>query len=174
MSRFNSTLDHVRVAAPCNVDWDSMIGNEQVRFCGQCQLNVYNLSEMTKQEAELLISRTEGRLCVRYYRRSDGSVITQNCPIGLRALQRRVSRIARAICSAVLTFFAGITAYGIADRFSLISRPQPAAETGAMVSEPEPEIPAHFAPVIMGKVVRVGTPKPAVQRRNGSSSRARR
>ena len=62
MTMFNHTLDHVRVAAPCNVDWDSMFGDERVRFCGQCKLNVYNLSEMSKTEAELLVARSEGRL----------------------------------------------------------------------------------------------------------------
>jgi hypothetical protein len=164
MSRFKSTLDHVRVAAPCDVDWDNMFGDEQVRFCGQCKLNVYNLSEMTKQEAELLVSRTEGRLCVRYYRRRDGSIITQNCPVGLRSLQRRVSRIAGAICTTVLSFFAGITAYGIADRFSLMSGRQSTALTGVMVLETKSETPPHFSPV-MGDIVLIEKPKPAVRRR---------
>ena len=108
MSRFKSNLDQVRVAAPCSVDWDSMFGNERVRFCGQCQLNVYNLSEMTRPEAERLIAQTEGRLCIRYYQRKDGSVITKNCPVGLAAIKRRLSRVATAIGSAALSFFAGI------------------------------------------------------------------
>ena len=70
MSRFNYPLDHVRIAAPCKADWQQMIGSERVRFCGQCKLNVYNLSSMTKTEAESLIAQTEGRLCVRFYRRT--------------------------------------------------------------------------------------------------------
>jgi hypothetical protein len=114
MSRFKNSLDQVRVAAPCNVGWESMFGNERVRFCGQCQLNVYNLSEMTKPEAERLISQTEGRLCIRYYQRKDGSVITQNCPVGLRAIKRRLSRVATAIGSSVLSFFAGVGVFIVA------------------------------------------------------------
>jgi hypothetical protein len=113
MARFKSKLDDVRVAAPCNVDWDAMYGNERVRFCDQCQLNVYNLSEMTRAEAERLIGNSEGRLCIRYYRRRDGSILTQNCPVGLRALKRRMSRIATAIGSTVLSFFAGLGVYGL-------------------------------------------------------------
>jgi hypothetical protein len=116
MAHFKSKLDNVRVAAPCNVDWDNMYGNERVRFCDQCQLNVYNLSEMTKTEAERLVGNAEGRLCVRYYRRRDGSILTQNCPVGLRALKRRMSRIATAIGSTVLSFFAGLGAYGLTGR----------------------------------------------------------
>ena len=79
-----------------------MIGDERARFCGQCELNVYNLSTMSTLEAESLIARTEGRLCVRYYRRKDGSIITQDCPVGLRRLKQRAARIKRAVASLVL------------------------------------------------------------------------
>ncbi len=101
-------LDHVKVASPCPADWDAMIGNERVRFCGQCQLNVYNLSGMSKREAEALVTNTEGRLCVRYFSRADGTILTKNCPVGLRALKRRASRVARATMSAVLGFLSGV------------------------------------------------------------------
>jgi hypothetical protein len=107
MSRFSNPLSKVRVASPCPADWDSMIGDERVRFCGQCELNVYNLSAMTKAQAENLIVRTEGRLCVRFYRRKDGSVLTQDCPVGLRALRQRMSRIRRSLVAGVLGFIAG-------------------------------------------------------------------
>jgi hypothetical protein len=92
-----------------------MMGNERVRFCGQCSLNVYNLSSMTRADAEHLIARTEGRLCVRFYRRRDGSIITKDCPVGLRALGRRVSYIAKAVVSLVLGLFAGL---GVHEAFS--------------------------------------------------------
>ena len=112
MARFRNTLDHVRIAAPCQADWDQMIGSERVRFCGQCSLSVYNLSGMTRSDAESLIARTEGRLCVRFYRRSDGSIITKDCPVGLRAIRRRVSYVAKAISSMVLGLFAGLGVHG--------------------------------------------------------------
>jgi len=113
MARFRNTLNHVRIAAPCPADWDQMLGNERVRFCSQCSLNVYNLSGMTRADAESLIARTEGRLCVRFYRRSDGSIITKDCPVGLRAIRRRMSNIARAISSAVMGLLAGLGVYGV-------------------------------------------------------------
>jgi len=108
MARFKHPLAHVQVAAPCKADWNQMIGSEQVRFCAQCNLNVFNLSGMSRLEAESLIARTEGRLCVRFYRRTDGSIITQDCPVGLRAIQRRVSYLAKAILAAGFTFMATI------------------------------------------------------------------
>ena len=119
MARFNSPLDNIRVAAPCNADWEQMIGNERARFCGQCNLNVYNLSSMTKSEAESFIARNEGRLCVRFYRRADGSILTDNCPVGLRAIRRKLSYFAKAVSSAVLAFLAGV---GIHERFSGVTQ----------------------------------------------------
>ena len=129
MARFNSRLDNVRVAAPCPANWDGMYGNDRVRFCGECQLNVYNLSEMPRADAERLVGHAEGRLCVRYYQRKDGSIITQNCPVGLRALKRRVSRIATAISSVLLSFLAGAGIDLIRDRTMMGDL----ATTGAVV-----------------------------------------
>ena len=131
MDRFDSPLDHVRIAAPCKADWEQMVGTDRVRFCGQCNLNVYNLSSMTKLDAETLITRNEGRLCVRFYRRADGSILTENCPVGLRAIRRRVSRVARATASAFLGFFAGI---GVYETLSVEEFKKP-ARMGVMVQE---------------------------------------
>lgn len=108
MNKCTNPLSHVKVAAPCSADWDHMVGSDRVRFCGQCKLNVYNLSGMTKREAETLINNAEGRLCVRFYRRADGTILTDNCPVGLRAIKRRLSRLANATLSAVISFFAGL------------------------------------------------------------------
>jgi len=146
-NRFNSPLNNVRVASPCNVDWEQMIGNERNRFCSQCNLNVYNLSGMTRAQAEHLIVNNEGRLCVRYYRRADGSIITRDCPVGLRAIKRRVSAITRAVASAVLTFFAGL---GIYEGATVLTRRQ--EMIGAIpVVRPAPVGPTE--PILMGAMV---------------------
>ena len=118
MPRFNSPLDYVRVAAPCDANWDSMFGDERTRFCAQCKLNVYNLSDMTTTEAERLIAQADGRLCVRYYMRRDGSILTNNCPVGLRKIKRRLSRVATAIGSTVVSFLAGVGIHGLVNRDS--------------------------------------------------------
>ena len=108
MEQFTSPLDEVRVAAPCKADWGKMAGDERVRFCGSCNLHVYNLSGMTRREAEALVTNTEGRLCVRYHRRADGTILTRNCPVGLSAVRRRVARVAGSVLSAAVGFFAGL------------------------------------------------------------------
>ena len=99
-------------------------------FCGQCNLNVYNLSGMTKDAAESLIAGNEGRLCVRFYRRTDGSIITRDCPVGLRAIRDRVSYWTKAVGAAALTFLATVGFY----RLSEIRPFAPRMTMGAMIS----------------------------------------
>lgn len=79
-----------------------MRGNEQVRFCDLCSLNVYNISEMTEMEVQSLILSSEGRICGKIYKRADGTVITRDCPVGLRAYYKKTTRFAGAVLSAIL------------------------------------------------------------------------
>src|SRR5215813_6172008 len=109
MTQKEKSLDRLYVSSPCNADWETMAGSEQVRFCGQCGLNVYNISTLTRKQAEKLIAETEGRLCAKLYRRADGTIITRDCPIGIRAIKRRVSHVANAALGAILGIFANQT-----------------------------------------------------------------
>lgn len=104
MTKRSIPLNMISIAAPCSANWNEMTGNDKVRFCQQCSLNVYNLSNMAQDQAEELIRNKEGRLCVRFYRRSDGTILTQNCPVGLQALKKKIACTATAIISAVLSF----------------------------------------------------------------------
>jgi hypothetical protein len=108
MANFDNPLNNLKIASPCPTSWDGMYGNEKVRFCGECKLNVYNLSGMTKEQAEDLLLGTEGRLCVRYFRRADGTVLTQDCPVGWRAVKKKVSNLAAAVCTLVLGILSAI------------------------------------------------------------------
>ena len=106
MKRTTGTLEQLRIAAPCGAAWDRMEGDERVRFCGACQKNVYNLSAMSWAEAEALVFQTEGRLCVRFHRRRDGTVLTDNCPVGLRKARTWMA----AQMAGVTAVFAGLIA----------------------------------------------------------------
>jgi hypothetical protein len=44
VGRATVSLEMVRVASPCTADWDATHGDDRVRYCGQCNLHVYNLS----------------------------------------------------------------------------------------------------------------------------------
>jgi hypothetical protein len=82
-------LDNIRVAAPCSARWDAMIGDDRARACGDCKKTVYNLSAMTRDEAETLIRDKEGRLCVRYFQRADGTIMLKDCIVGVKRRRRR-------------------------------------------------------------------------------------
>ena len=93
-----SLLDNVRVASPCTASWDDMIGDDRVRFCQECTKNVYNLSALSREDAEALLRASQEReaargegMCVCLYRRADGTVLTADCPEGMRRKKRRLA-----------------------------------------------------------------------------------
>lgn len=88
-------IEKVQVAAPCQVSWHAMEGDDKVRFCGTCRQHVYNLSAMDVEEAADVIARNTGSLCVRFYRRLDGKVMTGDCPVGRQVLAANRGRILR-------------------------------------------------------------------------------
>lgn len=102
-------LDDMQIASPCTASWDEMAGDDQVRYCGECRMNVYNLSGMSRQEAEELVKSHEGRLCVRFYRRKDGTILTRDCPKGVTVLYRRRVRglFKQGIAAAAVVTLAG-------------------------------------------------------------------
>jgi hypothetical protein len=107
MQKSVPVLEGLSVASPCTVSWDTMKGDDRVRHCGACRLNVFNLSEMSRRQAEDLIRKKEGRLCVRFYRRADGTVLTKDCPVGIRAIRRRIALAWSAAAALFLGAFAG-------------------------------------------------------------------
>lgn len=103
MTRQADPLKYINVTSPCSYDWDSMTGNEQVRFCGHCHLSVHHLSEMRPKEVLRLVIRSRGRLCVRYRRRPESSVQTASLPARLHQIKRRATRIAAGAFTAALS-----------------------------------------------------------------------
>ncbi len=102
MRNDDALVQKLYIAAPCDVPWDGMEGDNRTRFCGQCKLNVYNVAEMSTKEAAAMIRGNEGRLCLRLYRRKDGTIITDNCPVGLRKIRDRIKRCAVAVLMALV------------------------------------------------------------------------
>ena len=82
-----------------------MQGDERKRYCGECKLHVYNLSGMASYDAENLLRNSEGRLCVRYFQRDDGTILTQDCPIGWAKVKQRLSLAAAAMFGLILSLF---------------------------------------------------------------------
>ena len=140
-------LDSVQIANPCPADWESMRGDERMRFCELCSLNVYNLSGLTKGEAEALLTAGEGgRVCLRIYRRADGTVITADCPVGLAALRRRLAAVTAVAgaCVALFLSWIGFTAWQTYQGRSARVLPlaQPTVEMGDWCPPPAARAPA--------------------------------
>ncbi|MGB3968464.1 MAG: hypothetical protein WBO45_17140 [Planctomycetota bacterium] len=97
-----SLLDGISIASPCSADWNQMTGDDRRRFCAQCKLHVHDLSGMTADAAMALLRQTgKGRVCVRFFRRTDGTVLTRDCPVGLRQKLRRAWARAGALWLAL-------------------------------------------------------------------------
>jgi len=116
-------LNSLRIASPCPVGWEQMTGDERKRHCRLCDLHVYNISEMSHGEVQSVIAKSEGRVCARLFRRADGTVITRDCPVGSRALRRRVAKTAAAAFAAILSLA------------SIVVGQKPKSEKGACVPQ---------------------------------------
>jgi hypothetical protein len=96
-------LKNLTIPSPCNADWNSMRGNDQVRFCEHCDLSVHNLSQLTRNQAQRLVARSNGRLCVRYDLDAKGGPILAPVSQKLYRISRRASRIAAGAFTATLS-----------------------------------------------------------------------
>ncbi|HEY0320961.1 MAG TPA: ankyrin repeat domain-containing protein [Pyrinomonadaceae bacterium] len=103
-------LDSIDIKSPCASDWDSMVGNDVVRFCQHCNLNVHDLSLMTRQEALALVRNSNGRLCLRYIRRPDGTIQTAPPFQKLHLIKRRATKIVAGAFGATLSICASVAA----------------------------------------------------------------
>jgi hypothetical protein len=96
----------LKVASPCSASWDKMKGDDAVRFCGLCKENVYQISNMSTDEVERMILEAGGekrfleptakerKICVRFYQRADGTLLTKDCSVGLRKRRRKMAVLA--------------------------------------------------------------------------------
>lgn len=161
MQNSKSPLHKIRIASPCTADWAEMTGDARRRFCGECKLNVYNLSAMTEKEAESFLIESEGKLCVRFYRRADGTILTQDCPVGWAKIKQRVSKIATAAFSLIAGFLGGVLNFNLLENINKEAFKKAFVE--AVKDEPklsEEQFSEEFIPVVgePGFVVEEGKP----------------
>lgn len=151
-------LDVIEVKNPCTESWEGMRGDGPVRHCGLCRMNVYNLSAMTREEAEETVRSKEGRLCVRFYRRADGTVSTADCaPIRFAALRRTARRTMTGAAALLVALLGLVTSLGLFRMIGVdVASTLEATPIGTLakhvqkIAEPEPELvemgeaPAYF------------------------------
>nr|HEX4313040.1 hypothetical protein [Kofleriaceae bacterium] len=159
-------LGDVRIAAPCGAAWDAMApvgGDGRVRHCTGCDKHVYNLSEMTRDEAQSLVAATEGNLCARFYRRADGTVMTRDCAVGVT--RRRKLRVIAAAGAALMATGAAAAMFGGSEPAERMAPPQSVLEIQLPVAPPpaEPVLtvpPVRVGPIAMGVVAIRPAPPP--------------
>ncbi|MCZ6834660.1 MAG: hypothetical protein O7G85_02705 [Planctomycetota bacterium] len=152
----NFSLDQIQIASPCDADWESMPGDKRARHCEQCDLNVFNLSGMSRDEAMSLVKKTEGRLCVRFYRRPDGTILTKDCPVGLRALRLKMmkgfSRVAAVVAFAFTGLLYGRGVLGETSRTNSIDDLAPVSLTKRWLDVGPKHDPIMMGEMIMGDI----------------------
>ena len=161
MAKYDSPLNNLKIASPCSADWGAMSGDARKRFCSDCKLHVYNLSGMTKYDAENLLRLSEGQLCVRYYQRPDGAIPTQDCPVGWARVKQRVSAFVAAAAALVIGLFSGLLMVATFGK------------TASVVKKiPIPFVTSTPEPVLMGAVAMPSpTPTPEVKKVMGKPAR---
>ncbi len=96
-------LNAAFIETPCPTTWDKMTGDDTVRFCNLCSLNVYNIAAMSDREAEAVLARgrAQGKMCALLYRRPDGTIMTDNCPRSLRKIRDASKWVKLKIVAAI-------------------------------------------------------------------------
>lgn len=149
-------LEDVAIAAPCKASWDAMVGDDRVRFCGQCEKNVYNLSAMPRDEAEALLAAREGKMCVRLYKRADGTVMTSDCPVGVKRRRRRravAGVLGGGMMAATASLFATTTGHTMGDPVMPMGTPAIQGSVAVLQGDPAPPSSAQQDPqgTVMGQ-----------------------
>jgi len=148
-------LDNLRIAAPCSTEWSAMQGDERVRFCGSCEKNVYNLIGMTDDEANALLTDHEGNACIRAYQRADGTLMTQNCPVGLRKLRQRMAWGLGGLAAGFAMLLSSVT-FGLSGRVGArVKRFEPFARLASLVKPTAPPAPLRGGGIVWGSAVQI-------------------
>jgi hypothetical protein len=132
------------IASPCDVAWTSMHGDERMRFCKSCEKYVHNLSAMSAADVEAFLDRAAGtNTCVRLFERADGTILTEDCPVGVKRRRRRALLLTTLGIGACALF--GFTSIAIAvSMTAALSKPErvpgPAITLRERVDVPVPVI----------------------------------
>lgn len=93
------------VKSPCSEDWNLMRGTDLIRFCDHCRLSVRDISGMNRKQFRRLVTRSGGRLCVRYVQPSPA--IPPPPPL-LHKIGRRAGIVAASAFTASLSISSSV------------------------------------------------------------------
>lgn len=93
--RLDRNLEQARVAHPCPLPRAlEPTETERVRRCQDCNLNVFNLEGLGRDDAETLIHTATNRFCVSLYQRGDGQHQVEECRDSWAAATRELEALA--------------------------------------------------------------------------------
>jgi hypothetical protein len=156
-------LDRVHISSPCPMRWEDMraVGDgERVRHCEECRLHVYNLSAMQEQEAERFVMEHEGRMCLAFYRREDGTILTRDCPVGIALVRAKAARAVARMSAVVGLALSGLVLLASRARAEeRLRNMDPFSRLVAWLTPPPVKSvpPPPVVPVQMGKPMLVGS-----------------
>lgn len=86
----------IPIYMPCQERWEEMPGDDRRRHCQACEQDVYDLSAMTRREAEPVLARRRNgeRVCVRYAADKSGEIRFRSEPLVPAAMLLSVRRLA--------------------------------------------------------------------------------
>lgn len=137
------------IASPCEANWNEMVGDDKCRHCSLCDKNVYNFSAMTEDEVIQLIKK-DSNICTRVYKRDDGTVLTQDCPIGLALVKKQLRKRQFMLAFATLMSLTVMAFAKVAKDQSSMPMGEMGIVAPPMTHEVEVEKPSGF---IKGKMI---------------------
>lgn len=152
-------IHDVTIKSPCHQNWDEMDGDAAKRFCGLCRKHVHNFSEMSAEEVNQLLA-TDDKVCVRFRRKPDGTILTKSPIVSRRGWLARATACAASVVA--LISFGGCNEDAIGPPL-----------TGEPVPNPSPNPPTALGqtqlPEEMGDVLIMGGPEVPPEIQSGIS-----
>ncbi|MDR3615995.1 MAG: hypothetical protein P4L53_20730 [Candidatus Obscuribacterales bacterium] len=158
-------INNLRIASPCPMLWGDMqrTHEEAVRFCGDCHKKVYDVSKMSAKETTMLLQKAEvsgASICMQLYRRADGTILTDDCPVGMRRI-RDTWRKLRSTAAAFVVFLCSQSLFAqgkdlAAQSKSSSTRPRVPVPSDSAVPPPPPGV--RFGGMIPPPPILAGKP----------------
>lgn len=77
LNKNGKLIDQLFIAAPCNIAWEDMQGDNRKRRCDGCSNLVYKTSSLYEEELERLLEVEGDRVCLYIERDPDGKLVTK-------------------------------------------------------------------------------------------------
>jgi hypothetical protein len=167
MKKNNDLLDRLNISRPCGADWSQMRGDEQKRFCSECNKFVYDFSQMSRQEGERAVLASHDEMCARITRDAAGSIVTLESSLTTRITGGRASPLAAAVLLGV-----GATALAMT---ACTGKPATVSSINATDNIVATAQPSYVRPeTIMGGAIPEAVPRLPVASRRVGQHRPRR